>query len=347
MSLPVRARSRCSDTPLHADCGRRTNSELQVQGRDVRDSSGTLLDHNAVEPFPAWLGLEQTCQFAVPRRTQSTLCHTMFSSVSELHWSWLALYCKAGGPNQNLDRRNLFPNRRYWSLRPDWCSALSTVYLLAGLSAFVSGLTCNDLDLLCPGSHPREVPWQPIPANVPSTDGSAYNWLYGSASPLSFFSNITCEQRSDHLIIYSTGIPSSASYVGRFPFNFDSDGDGRNDNPNTMSEQSYAWKIPRTPAIKNPAPPQVRYMYKVHQDTIVRVVRIEAGLHTSCNPQHVGFLGKRTRLVPRCMIDLHTEVHDCTCCIVVILHHTFEASSCNELYPTYLVASFVDTSQGR
>eukprot|EP00117_Sycon_ciliatum_P027920 scpid58879/ scgid22569/ len=117
-------------------------------------------------------------------------------------------------------------------------------------------LTCNDLDLICSGTQPREVPWTVVSANIPSFDGSAYNWNYAGATTLPLTSSISCEDRSDHLLITSAGIPSNASYVGKFPFRTDTTGSGHGDNPNTMAVQTYEWKIPKTPVIKATAPPQ-------------------------------------------------------------------------------------------
>ena len=130
--------------------------------------------------------------------------------------------------------------------------ALSTAVLRASL---VQALTCDEVGLLCPGGHPIEVSYTILQRNVPSKDGSAYKWASSGTPMIGLTSNITCEERRDHLIIRSTGIPSAK--VGKFPFTVDTDGNGHGDNPNTIGVQNFEWKIPRTPRIKTPAPPRL------------------------------------------------------------------------------------------
>ena len=117
-------------------------------------------------------------------------------------------------------------------------------------------LTCNDLDLVCPGRQPTEIPFTYNENNIPSKDGTAYVWESTGRLLSDVTSNITCEERNNHLVIYSTGVP--AGKIGKFPFTRDTtDRNGRGDNPNRMSAQSYVWKIPKAPRIKSSVPPRL------------------------------------------------------------------------------------------
>eukprot|EP00118_Oscarella_pearsei_P026188 m.309572 g.309572 ORF g.309572 m.309572 type:complete len:312 (+) comp46970_c0_seq1:69-1004(+) len=128
--------------------------------------------------------------------------------------------------------------------------------ILAALFATAMSLSCSDLGLIS-GGHPKVTKVKSFSGNSPET--SSITWETTSTEDASLSSTVACAEGtgdiSNYLIISSTGIP--AHQVGNFPMTFETTGSGRNDNPNTISPQTYSWKIPKTLQIKSTMPSSV------------------------------------------------------------------------------------------
>jgi hypothetical protein len=133
------------------------------------------------------------------------------------------------------------------------------VFILFCESAFAANVnTCADLGLLS-GGHPTEFMWTNYSGNSPQT--SSITWAKNGTVNTSFTSRITCTEDGDDLVIESSGIP--AHNIGKFPMTTSTtgrtrrDGQPQNDNPNTISVQTYRWRIPKVPTKKSSVPQSV------------------------------------------------------------------------------------------
>ena len=129
-------------------------------------------------------------------------------------------------------------------------------FALSALLATTTALSCADLGLIS-GGNPKTTTVQSYSGTSPQT--SSITWSASSTTDSSLTSTVTCAEgtgdNSDKLVITSTGVP--AHRVGDFPMRFDTTGNGHNDNPNTIAEQSFSWTLPKNPQIKSRFPESI------------------------------------------------------------------------------------------
>eukprot|EP00118_Oscarella_pearsei_P009064 m.49853 g.49853 ORF g.49853 m.49853 type:complete len:352 (+) comp34037_c0_seq5:2636-3691(+) len=129
------------------------------------------------------------------------------------------------------------------------------VLLIVFSSVFVyfsTSLTCSDLDLLS-GGHPTVFDVKSATGNSPET--SNITWTETGEVDTSLTAQVSCNEESEYLMIQSNGIP--AHNVGRFPMRTSTTGRPHPDNPNSIMEQNYEWRILKTPKIKAEMPKSV------------------------------------------------------------------------------------------
>ena len=110
-------------------------------------------------------------------------------------------------------------------------------------------------------AYPAEYAWHLVPENIPSTDGSAYQWSEVTQGAHSFAPPFaSCLAVDDHtLSIRSNGIPDHA--VGFFPMDDPQGtlGKAMMDNPNQIRQFNYQWRIPRSPLPSKEQPTPLRW----------------------------------------------------------------------------------------
>ncbi|XP_062502809.1 uncharacterized protein LOC134179838 [Corticium candelabrum] len=135
--------------------------------------------------------------------------------------------------------------------------ALSLLLLCCPLDA-ANMNTCASLGLLS-GGNPTEFMWTEYSGNSPQT--SSITWSSNGTRLTSYTSTVSCTDEVDTLLIRSNGIP--AHNIGKFPMTTMTTGAlGRNgqpriDNPNSLTAQTYNWRIPKMPTKKTNTPQSV------------------------------------------------------------------------------------------
>eukprot|EP00800_Vazella_pourtalesii_P010690 TRINITY_DN2609_c0_g1_i2.p1 TRINITY_DN2609_c0_g1~~TRINITY_DN2609_c0_g1_i2.p1 ORF type:complete len:362 (+),score=37.54 TRINITY_DN2609_c0_g1_i2:130-1215(+) len=124
-------------------------------------------------------------------------------------------------------------------------------------------LTCSDLGLIS-GVSIKEVPWMVAPSNIPSRvrctvdsclSTAPYCWLTNSTVDTAYTSSISCVEDGNRLTVTANGVPNH--FIGKFPMTTSTYHLNRpQDNPNSLSEQSYTWYIPKYPTMKSTFPTQ-------------------------------------------------------------------------------------------
>ena len=119
-------------------------------------------------------------------------------------------------------------------------------------------LTCSELGLIS-GVKIQEVPWTIVSGNIPTrarctvTDcpsTAAYCWDTNNTMDTAYTSMISCTEQSNELVIQANGVPNH--FIGKFPMSTSTYHLNRPaDNPNSLSEQSYTWRIPKYPTMKS------------------------------------------------------------------------------------------------
>ncbi|KAI6650696.1 hypothetical protein LOD99_7747 [Oopsacas minuta] len=130
-------------------------------------------------------------------------------------------------------------------------------------SSGATSLTCTDLGLIS-GVSIKEVPWTVIETNVPSrvrctvescASTAPYCWHTNNTANTAYTSSINCVENGNRLKITANGVPNH--FIGKFPMSESTYHLNRpSDNPNSLSEQSFTWYIPKYPIMKSVFPTQ-------------------------------------------------------------------------------------------